>query len=82
MTIQSVEIVVSESNNYIIEVGVQGPPGPRGPSGDGTGTGLLVQTSEPLSGATGDMWFSDETNVLKIYVNGVWTNQTQDDQFY
>lgn len=71
-----VEVVITEGNNYIIEVGTQGPPGI-----DGAGR-AVVQDSPPLTGVTGELWFDDSTDILKVYANGAWQSQTLDDQFY
>lgn len=71
-----VEVVVVDGENYIIEVGTQGPPGI-----DGAGR-ATVQDSPPLVGVEGELWFDDSTDILKIYANGTWQSQTLDDQFY
>ena len=72
---------VNEANKYhlIIETGIQGPPGPPG---TGTLAQAIVQDVEPTSGTTGDMWFNDSTDILKIYANGVWQTQTLDDEWF
>lgn len=70
------KVIVEDTTNVVVQVGEQGPPGQ---SSIGR---ALVQDSEPTSGTTGDLWFSDETDVLKIYANGTWQNQTIDDQFF
>jgi hypothetical protein len=72
----SFNVYVEDSTNVVVTVGEQGPPG-----NSAIGR-ALVQDAEPTSGTTGDLWFSDETDVLKIYANGVWQNQTIDDQFF
>jgi hypothetical protein len=71
-----VEVVITEGDNYIIEVGTQGPPGV-----DGAGR-ATVQDSEPLVAVNGELWFNDSTDVLKVYANGVWQTQTLDDEFF
>lgn len=72
----NVEVIITEGENYILEVGVQGPPGV-----DGAGR-ATVQDSPPLTGVQGELWFDDSTEILKIYANGSWHSQTIDDQFY
>ena len=71
-----VEVVIVDGDNYIVEVGTQGPPGI-----DGAGR-AIVQDSPPLVGVEGELWFDDSTDILKIYANGTWQSQTLDDQFY
>lgn len=70
------EVIVSDPTNVVVIVGEQGPPG-----NSAIGR-ALVQDSEPSSGTVGDLWFSDETDVLKIYAGGTWQSQTIDDQFF
>ncbi len=76
MSNSNIEIIVSDDSNYIIEIGTQGPAGV-----DGAGR-AVVQDTPPLTGVNGELWFDDSTEILKVYVNGAWRNQTLDDQFY
>lgn len=36
--------------------------------------GLHVSTSDPDSGADGEVYFNSSTNELKVYYNGVWNS--------
>lgn len=74
-----VEIIVQDSNNYILEVNTQGPPGIAGDAGIGK---AYVSSSAPLTGLEGELWFNDETEVLRVYANGSWQVQTMDDEFF
>ena len=64
---------VGVNKTLVIETGVQGPPGLT--------QNVIISDSEPV-GAEGQLWFSDETDVLKIYANGIWQQQSIDDQFF
>ncbi len=79
MSTNTIEVIVTEGNNYIIEVGIQGPPGT---GGSGSGGGAIIQDSQPLTGTEGQLWFNDSTDILKVYANGVWQTQTMDDEYF
>ena len=50
---------------------------------DGTSLSVaVVQDTQPLVGADGQLWFDDNTSILKVYANGDWQNLTLDDQFF
>lgn len=42
----------------------------------------IVTDSEPLVGSQGELWFDDSTEVLRVYANDSWREQTMDDGFY
>lgn len=67
--------------------GLQGPTGSQGSQGSQgiqgiPGTGAVVQDSTPLVGQLGELWFNSNTQVLKVYANADWQNQTQDDGYF
>jgi len=74
----NIEVIITEGNNYILEVGVQGPPG----TGGSGGGGVIIQDSQPLIGSEGELWFNDSTDILKVYANGAWQVQTLDDEYF
>lgn len=42
----------------------------------------IVSDSPPLTGSTGELWFQDSTDVLRVYAAGNWQGQTLDDGFF
>lgn len=42
----------------------------------------IVTDSEPLTGSTGELWYNDSTDILRVYASGTWQNQTLDDGFF
>lgn len=65
---------VGVNRTLVVETGVQGPVGPSNT--------VIISDSEPLVAGEGQLWFSDETDVLKVYANGSWQSQSIDDQFF
>lgn len=72
----TIEVILNDTPQVTLEVGVQGPPGI---SGIGKAT---VQDSTPLVGTEGELWFNDSTNILRIYANSDWQFQTLDDGYF
>ena len=93
VVVDIITVTVDTAETIIIDVGEQGPPGiqgiqgpigpegPQGPIGLPGGT-AIVQDTQPVLGATGEMWFNDTTNVLRVYANSDWQFQTMDDGFF
>lgn len=69
LTVQPTEVSVSVGHGFPIQLG-----------NGGTAKALATVTdSEPLSGDTGELWFNDSTDELKVRANAAWNPLTVDD---
>jgi len=46
------------------------------------GIANYVQATQPVAGTSGDLWFNDTTNELKIFNGIAWEAQTQSDGYF
>jgi hypothetical protein len=70
-------IVDAQIAEVIIEL--SGEQGPAGTPGNAT----IIQESTPISGMIeGDLWVNPVSNVMSIFINGVWVPETQDDGYF
>lgn len=71
--------VTVEPNETAVNVG-HGFPIVINEGSGGTAKALAnVTDSEPLSGDTGELWFNDSTDELKVRANAAWNALTVDD---